>query len=232
MISFSEEEVTVIIISFKIATIAALSSLPFGIWVGFVLARKTFPFKKVLISIINLPLILPPVVTGYLLLILFGKNGFLGKFLLDYFNFSFAFKWTGAALACAIMGFPLMVRSIKLAIEMIDIKIENAAKTLGASPLKVFFTITLPISIPGIIVGTTLSFARALGEFGATITFVSNIPGETQTISAAIYTFLQIPNGEAMAMRLTIISIIVSILAILFSEIILEKVLKTNKENE
>ena len=211
MINFSEEEVTVIIISFKIATIAALSSLPFGIWVGFVLARKTFPFKKLLISIINLPLILPPVVTGYLLLILFGKNGFLGKFLLDYFNFSFAFKWTGAALACAIMGFPLMVRSIKLAIEMIDIKIENAAKTLGASPLKVFFTITLPISIPGIIVGTTLSFARALGEFGATITFVSNIPGETQTISAAIYTFLQIPNGEAMAMRLTIISIIVSI---------------------
>ncbi|MBF97205.1 MAG: Molybdenum transport system permease protein ModB [Alphaproteobacteria bacterium MarineAlpha9_Bin4] len=232
MINFSEEEVTVIIISFKIATIAALSSLPFGIWVGFVLARKTFPFKKLLISIINLPLILPPVVTGYLLLILFGKNGFLGKFLLDYFNFSFAFKWTGAALACAIMGFPLMVRSIKLAIEMIDIKIENAAKTLGASPLKVFFTITLPISIPGIIVGTTLSFARALGEFGATITFVSNIPGETQTISAAIYTFLQIPNGEAMAMRLTIISIIVSIFAILFSEIILEKVLKTNKENE
>ena len=125
-----------------------------------------------------------------------------------------------------------MVRSIKLAIEMIDIKIENAAKTLGASSLKVFLTITLPISIPGIIVGTTLSFARSLGEFGATITFVSNIPGETQTISAAIYTFLQIPNGEPMAMRLTIISIIVSILAILFSEIILEKILKTNKVNE
>ena len=166
---------------------------------------------------------MPPVVTGYLLLILFGKNGFIGKFLLDYFNFSFAFKWTGAALACAIMGFPLMVRSIKLAVEMIDIKIENTAKTLGASTLKVFLTITLPISIPGIIVGTTLSFARSLGEFGATITFVSNIPGETQTISAAIYTFLQIPNGEPMAMRLTLISIIVSILAILFSEIILEK---------
>ena len=153
MISFSEEEITVIFISFKIATIASLSSLPFGIWVGFILARKTFPFKKLVVSFINLPLILPPVVTGYLLLILFGKNGFIGKFLLDYFNFTFAFKWTGAALACAIMGFPLMVRSIKLAIEMIDIKIENAAKTLGASPVKVFFTITLPISIPGIIVG-------------------------------------------------------------------------------
>ena len=232
MISFSEEEITVIYISFKIATIASLSSLPFGIWVGFILARKNFLFKKLIVSFINLPLILPPVVTGYLLLILFGKNGFIGKLLLDYFNFTFAFKWTGAALACAIMGFPLMVRSIKLAIEMIDIKIENAAKTLGASPLKVFFTITLPISIPGIIVGTTLSFARSLGEFGATITFVSNIPGETQTISAAIYTFLQIPNGEIMAMRLTIISVIVSILAILFSEIIIERILKTNKENE
>tara|TARA_B100001248_G_scaffold168459_1_gene127558 strand:- start:502 stop:1200 length:699 start_codon:yes stop_codon:yes gene_type:complete len=232
MINFSEEEINVILISLKIATVASLSSLPFGIWVGFILARKSFPLKKFLISFINLPLILPPVVTGYLLLILFGKNGFIGKFLMEYFNFTFAFKWTGAALACAIMGFPLMVRSIKLAIEMIDVKIEDAAKTLGASPLKVFLTITLPISIPGIVVGTTLSFARALGEFGATITFVSNIPGETQTISAAIYTFLQIPNGEAMAMRLTIISIIVSILAILFSEIILENVLKTNKKYE
>lgn len=232
MINFSEEEINVILISLKIATVASLSSLPFGVWVGFVLARKSFPLKKILISFINLPLILPPVVTGYLLLILFGKNGFIGKFLMEYFNFTFAFKWTGAALACAIMGFPLMVRSIKLAIEMIDVKIEDAAKTLGASPLKVFLTITLPISIPGIVVGTTLSFARALGEFGATITFVSNIPGETQTISAAIYTFLQIPNGEAMAMRLTIISIIVSVLAILFSEIILENVLKTNKKYE
>ena len=232
MISFSQEEITVIILSFKIAIVAAMASLPLGIWVGYILARKNFPFKKLLISFINLPLILPPVVTGYLLLIFLGKNGFLGRVLLDYFNFSFAFKWTGAALACAIMGFPLMVRSIKLAIEMIDVKIEDAARTLGAAPLKVFFTITLPISMPGIIVGTTLSFARALGEFGATITFVSNIPGETQTISAAIYTFLQIPNGEAMAMRLTIISIIVSVLAILFSEIILEKILKQKKENE
>ena len=151
--------------------------------------------------------------------------------MLDYFNFTFAFKWTGAALACAIMGFPLMVRSIKLTIEMIDIKIEDAAKTLGASPLKVFFSITLPISIPGILVGTTLSFARSLGEFGATITFVSNIPGETQTLSAAIYTFLQIPNGESMAMKLTVISIVISLLAILLSEIILEKILRKDKES-
>ena len=151
--------------------------------------------------------------------------------MLDYFNFTFAFKWTGAALACAIMGFPLMVRSIKLTIEMIDIKIEDAAKTLGASPLKVFFSITLPISIPGILVGTTLSFARSLGEFGATITFVSNIPGETQTLSAAIYTFLQIPNGESMAMKLTVISIVISLLAILLSEVILEKILRKDRES-
>ena len=231
MINFSEEEITVIFISFKIASIASFASLPLGIWVGYVLARKSFPLKKLLTSFINLPLILPPVVTGYLLLISFGKNGFIGKFLLDYFNFTFAFKWTGAALACAIMGFPLMVRSIKLTIEMIDIKIEDAAKTLGASPLKVFFSITLPISIPGILVGTTLSFARSLGEFGATITFVSNIPGETQTLSAAIYTFLQIPNGESMAMKLTVISIVISLLAILLSEIILEKILRKDKES-
>ena len=231
MINFSEEEITVIFISFKIASIASFASLPFGIWVGYVLARKSFPLKKLLTSFINLPLILPPVVTGYLLLISFGKNGFIGKFLLDYFNFTFAFKWTGAALACAIMGFPLMVRSIKLTIEMIDIKIEDAAKTLGASPLKVFFSITLPISIPGILVGTTLSFVRSLGEFGATSTFVSNIPGETQTLSAAIYTFLQIPNGESMAMKLTVISIVISLLAILLSEVILEKILRKDRES-
>ena len=228
MINFTEDEIAVILISLKIASIASVFSLPFGVAAGYVLARKSFPFKKLMVSFVNLPLILPPVVTGYLLLIVFGKNGFIGKFLLDNFNFTFAFKWTGAALACAIMGFPLMVRSIKLAVEMIDTKIEDAAKTLGASPIKVFFTITLPISLPGIIVGTTLSFARSLGEFGATITFVSNIPGETQTISAAIYTFLQIPNGEEMALRLTFISIFISILAILISEVILEKVLKTN----
>lgn len=231
MINFSEEEINVILISLKIATVASLSSLPFGIWVGFVLARKSFPLKKLLISFINLPLILPPVVTGYLLLILFGKNGFIGKFLMEYFNFTFAFKWTGAALACAIMGFPLMVRSIKLAIEMIDVKIEDDAKTLGASPLKVFLTITLPISIPGIVVGTTLSFARALGEFGATITFVSNIPGETQTLSSAIYNFLQTPNGELMAMRLTLISIFISISSLILSEIIYEKLLSYKREN-
>ena len=228
MISFSEEEILAIYLSLKIAFTASILSLPLGLLIGYVLARKEFPLKSFIESLINLPLILPPVVTGYILLIVFGKNGSVGQFLQKYFDFSFAFKWSGAALACAIMGFPLMVRSIKLAIEMIDPKIEEAAKTLGANNLIVFLTITTPMAFPGIIVGTTLSFARSLGEFGATITFVSNIPGETQTLSAAIYTFLQIPNGEAMAFRLTIISIVISIAALLLSEVILRKVSKIN----
>ena len=228
MISFTEEEILAIYLSLKIAFTASILSLPLGLLIGYVLARKEFPLKSFIESLINLPLILPPVVTGYILLIVFGKNGSVGHFLQKYFDFSFAFKWSGAALACAIMGFPLMVRSIKLAIEMIDPKIEEAAKTLGANNLIVFLTITTPMAFPGIIVGTTLSFARSLGEFGATITFVSNIPGETQTLSAAIYTFLQIPNGEAMAFRLTIISIVISIAALLLSEVILRKVSKIN----
>ena len=228
MISFTEEEILAIYLSLKIAFTASILSLPLGLLTGYVLARKEFPLKSFIESLINLPLILPPVVTGYILLIVFGKNGSVGQFLQKYFDFSFAFKWSGAALACAIMGFPLMVRSIKLAIEMIDPKIEEAAKTLGANNLIVFLTITTPMAFPGIIVGTTLSFARSLGEFGATITFVSNIPGETQTLSAAIYTFLQIPNGEAMAFRLTIISIVISIAALLLSEVILRKVSKIN----
>ena len=228
MISFTEEEILAIYLSLKIAFTASILSLPLGLLTGYVLARKEFPLKSFIESLINLPLILPPVVTGYILLIVFGKNGSVGHFLQKYFDFSFAFKWSGAALACAIMGFPLMVRSIKLAIEMIDPKIEEAAKTLGANNLIVFLTITTPMAFPGIIVGTTLSFARSLGEFGATITFVSNIPGETQTLSAAIYTFLQIPNGEGMAFRLTIISIVISIAALLLSEVILRKVSKIN----
>lgn len=230
MISFSEEEILAIYLSLKIAFTASILSLPLGLLIGYLLARKKFPLKSFIESLINLPLILPPVVTGYILLIVFGKNGSVGYFLQKYFDFSFAFKWSGAALACAIMGFPLMVRSIKLAIEMIDPKIEEAAKTLGANSLVVFFTITTPMAFPGIIVGTTLSFARSLGEFGATITFVSNIPGETQTLSAAIYTFLQIPNGEAMAFRLTIISIVISIAALLLSEVILRKLSKINNK--
>ena len=226
MINFSQEEISAIYLSLKIALVASFASLPFAIILGYVFARKEFFFKKFFISLLNLPLVLPPVVTGYLLLITFGINGFIGKFLLDYFNFTFAFRWTGAALACAIMGFPLMIRAIKLSIEMIDVKYEEAAKTLGANRLFVFISITLPLSLPGIVAGFTLCFARALGEFGATVTFVSNIPGETQTLSTAIYNFLQVPNGELMAIRLTLISIFISISALILSEIIFDKLLR------
>lgn len=230
MINFSQEEVSAIYLSLKIAFTASISSLPLAIIIGYFFARKNFAFKKLIMSFLNLPLVLPPVVTGYLLLLLLGKNGPIGSLLLDYFNFTFAFKWTGAALACAIMGFPLMVRSIKLAIEMIDTKIEKAAMTLGANRFIVFFTITLPLALPGVLAGFVLSFARSLGEFGATVTFVSNIPGETQTLSAAIYTFLQIPNGEYIAMRLTIISIFISISALVLSEVIFERFIKFKSE--
>ena len=226
MINLSQEEIIAIYLSLKIAFIASLVSLPYATLLGYFFARKEFLFKKFFISLFNLPLVLPPVVTGYILLIIFGINGFVGKFLLKYFNFTFAFKWTGAALACAIMGFPLMIRAIKASIEMIDIKYEEAAKTMGANRLIVFMSITLPLALPGIVAGFTLCFARALGEFGATVTFVSNIPGETQTLSTAIYNFLQVPNGELMAMRLTLISIFISIAALILSETIFDRILK------
>ncbi len=231
MINLSQEEITAIYLSLKIAFIASLVSLPFAILLGYFFARKEFLFKKFFISLLNLPLVLPPVVTGYILLIIFGINGFVGKFLLKYFNFTFAFKWTGAALACAIMGFPLMIRAIKASVEMIDIKYEEAAKTMGANRLIVFISITLPLALPGIVAGFTLCFARALGEFGATVTFVSNIPGETQTLSTAIYNFLQVPNGELMAMRLTLISIFISIAALILSETIFDRILRYKREN-
>ena len=230
MINLSQEEILAIYLSLKIAFTASLVSLPLAIFLGYFLARKEFLFKKFFISLLNLPLVLPPVVTGYILLIVFGINGFVGKFLLEYFNFTFAFKWTGAALACAIMGFPLMIRAIKVSIEMIDIKYEEAAKTMGANRFLVFISITLPLALPGIVAGFSLCFARALGEFGATVTFVSNIPGETQTLSTAIYNFLQIPDGELMAMRLTLISIFISITALILSEIIFDKLLRYKKE--
>ena len=230
MINLSQEEITAIYLSLKIAFIASLFSLPLAILLGYLFARKEFLFKKFFISLLNLPLVLPPVVTGYILLIVFGVNGFIGKFLLEYFNFTFAFKWTGAALACAIMGFPLMIRAIKASIEMIDIKYEEAAKTMGANRLIVFMSITLPLALPGIVAGFTLCFARALGEFGATVTFVSNIPGETQTLSTAIYNFLQVPDGELMAMRLTFISIFISISALILSEIIFDRILRNKRE--
>jgi molybdate transport system permease protein len=182
------------------------------------LARKDFWGKALLDGILYLPLVLPPVVTGYLLLISFGRRGPIGAFLDHYFGIVFSFRWTGAALACGVMGFPLMVRPIRLALEAIDRRLEDAAATLGADRIWVFLTITLPLALPGIIAGAVLCFARALGEFGATITFVSNIPGETQTISAAIYTLLQVPGGEALAARLVVVAIVLSLAALIISE--------------
>ncbi|MCZ4432622.1 molybdate ABC transporter permease subunit [Agrobacterium sp. SOY23] len=216
--TLSAEEWTAIRLSLWVSSIAMLASLPFGIAVAVALARGRFWGKSLLNGIVHLPLILPPVVTGFLLLVLFGRRGTIGQFLDTYFGIVFSFRWTGAALACAVMAFPLMVRSIRLSIEAVDRKLEEAAGTLGASPLWVFLTVTLPLTLPGIIAGMILAFAKAMGEFGATITFVSNIPGETQTLSAAIYTFTQVPGGDAGALRLTIVSVVISMLALLVSE--------------
>ena len=186
------------------------SSLPFGIAIALALARGRFWGKSLLNGLVHLPLILPPVVTGYLLLILFGRRGPIGGFLAEHFGIVFSFRWTGAALACGVMGFPLMVRAIRLSIEAVDLRLEEAAGTLGASRAWVFFTVTLPLILPGIIAGMILCFAKAMGEFGATITFVSNIPGETQTLPSAIYTFTQVPGGDAGALRLTLVSVAIS----------------------
>ncbi len=217
-LTLSPEEWTAIRLSLWVSSIAMLASLPFGIAIAVALARGRFWGKSLLNGIIHLPLILPPVVTGFLLLVLFGRRGPIGHFLDSWFGIVFSFRWTGAALACAVMAFPLMVRSIRLSIEAVDRKLEEAAGTLGASPFWVFLTVTLPLTLPGIIAGMILAFAKAMGEFGATITFVSNIPGETQTLSAAIYTFTQVPGGDAGALRLTIVSVVISMLALLVSE--------------
>jgi molybdate transport system permease protein len=214
----SPDEWTAILLSLRIAIVATLVALPFGVALAWLLARKDFWGKTLLDGIIHLPLVLPPVVTGYLLLISFGRRGPIGAFLADHFGIVFSFRWTGAALACGIMGFPLLVRPIRLAIEAIDRRLEDAAATLGASRLAVFATITLPLALPGLIAGFVLCFAKGLGEFGATITFVSNIPGETQTISAAIYTFTQVPGGDAAAGRLVLVAIVISLAALVVSE--------------
>ena len=216
-LSLSPEEWTAVRLSLRVAFWAMVWSLPLGILTAIVLARGRFWGKSMLDGLVHLPLILPPVVTGYLLLLLLGRRGPLGSFLAESFGIVFAFRWTGAALACAIMGFPLMVRAIRLSIEAVDTRLEEAAGTLGANSAWVFITITLPLILPGVIAGMILSFARAMGEFGATITFVSNIPGETQTLPSAIYTFTQVPGGDAQALRLTVISVILSMAALLLS---------------
>src|SRR5215475_10227518 len=214
----SPEEWTAVRLSLRVAIVATLVSLPFGIAIAYVLARGRFWGHSLLNGLVLLPLILPPVVTGYILLILFGRRGAIGAFLADHFGIVFSFRWTGAALACGVMGFPLLVRPIRLAIEAIDRKLEDAASTLGANHVWSFTTVTLPLALPGIIAGMMLAFARALGEFGATITFVSNIPGETQTISAAIYSLIQVPGGDADALKLVVISIVICVAALLASE--------------
>ena len=218
MLDLSPDEWIAIRLSLRIALVATLGALPFGLAIAWLLARKSFWGKGLVDGLVHLPLVLPPVVTGYLLLVSFGRKGPIGSFLADTFGIVLSFRWTGAALACAVMGFPLLVRPIRLSLEAIDRRLEDAAATLGADRLWVFLTVTLPLAMPGLIAGLVLCFAKALGEFGATITFVSNIPGETQTISAAIYTFTQIPGGDAAAGRLVIVAIAIALVALVASE--------------
>ena len=217
MFAMSPEELQIIGLSMKVALTATLFSLPPGIAIAYLLSRYSFPGKALLSGLTHLPLILPPVVTGYALLMLFGRSGPLGK-LLEPIGIVFAFDWTGAALAAAVMGFPLLVRAVRLSFDMVDPRIEQAAETLGARPVVRFLSITLPLALPGVAAGAVLGFAKALGEFGATITFVASIPGETRTLPLAIYGLLQVPDGEAALMRLVLISVGVSIGALVLSE--------------
>jgi molybdate transport system permease protein len=214
----SSAEVGIVLLSLKVAFWAMLGSLPVALAMAYWLARHEFPGKALVDGVVNLPLVLPPVVTGYLLLLAFGRNGAVGALLEQHLGVSFAFRWTGAALAAGVMGLPLAVRAMRQAIEAIDRRLEDAAATLGASPAWIFASVTLPLAVPGILNGLLLAFARSLGEFGATITFVSSIPGETQTLPLAIYNFTQVPGGDAAAWRLCLLSIALSLGALLLSE--------------
>lgn len=220
------EEWQAVALSLRVSFWATLASLPLGIFVAYALARWRFPGHGLLNGLVHLPLILPPVVTGYMLLLAFGRRGPLGGFLEETFGLVLAFRWTGAALAAAVMAFPLMVRAIRLAIEAVDPKLEQAAATLGASRTWVFLTVTLPLILPGVIAGAVLAFAKAMGEFGATITFVSNIPGQTQTVPSAIYAFLQVPGGEASALRLVAVSVAVAMGALVASELLARRAMR------
>lgn len=214
----TDPEWQAVLLSLKVSSLAVVCSVPFGVLFAWLLVRRNFPGKALLDGLIHLPLVLPPVVVGYLLLVAMGRRGIIGAWLYDWFGISFAFSWRGAVMAAAVMSFPLMVRAIRLALEGVDVKLEQAARTLGAGRWRVFCTITLPLMLPGIIVGTVLAFARSLGEFGATITFVSNIPGETRTIPSAMYTLIQIPGGESAAARLCLISIVLALISLMVSE--------------
>lgn len=209
---------TALALSLRVSVVATLASLPVAIWVAWLLARREFPGKALVSALVHLPLVLPPVVTGYLLLVAFGRNGPLGQFLENTLGITLAFRWTGAALAAAIMGFPLMVRAIRLAIEAVDPRLEEAAATLGAPRWAMFWRVTLPLALPGLLAGTVMGFAKAMGEFGATITFVASIPGETRTLPSAIYALLQIPGQEGPAAQLVLWAVAVSVAAVVLSE--------------
>lgn len=217
-------EIEVIALSLRVAFWAVLFSLPLAIAAAWILARTTFPGKVIVDGALHLPLVVPPVVVGFTLLVLFGRQGAIGAFLYETVGISFAFDWKGAALAAGVMAFPLMVRAIRLSIEAIDQRLETAARTLGASPLRVFATITLPLALPGILAGTVLAFARSLGEFGATITFVSNIPGETRTLPLAIFSLTQTPGAQDAILRLVLISIAIALAALILSEMLSRRV--------
>ena len=222
--ALSPDEWEAIVLSLKVGLSSVAVSLPFGLFFAWLLARREFPGKSLLDGVIHLPLVVPPVVVGYLLLVLLGRKGLIGAPLFDWFGITVAFRWQGAAIASAVMGFPLMVRAIRLSLDGVDRGLENAARTLGAGPLDVFRSVTLPLIAPGILTGVILAFARSLGEFGATITFVSNIPGETRTLPIALYTYTQIPGGDVLAMRLAGIAVILALVALMISEVLARRV--------
>ena len=224
----SPVEYEIFLLSLRVAFWGVICSLPLAILVALLLARCSFPGKFILNTIVHLPLVVPPVVIGYLLLLVFGNNGVLGRWLFEMFQISIAFTWMGAALAASVMAFPLMVRAIRLSLDLLDIELEEAAATLGAGPFKKFISVTLPLILPGIIVGTLLGFARSLGEFGATITFVSNIPGETQTLPLAMFKYIQTPGGDFQALRLMTLSVILAVGALIISELVERKLKARN----
>jgi len=221
--ALTPSEIEAVRLSLKVAAVGVAASLPVGFALAWLLARRSFPGKTLLDAVVHLPLVLPPVVVGYFLLVLFGRRGPIGAWLEQTFGLIFAFRWTGAALACALMGLPLMVRAMRQSLEAIDRRLESAAATLGAGRFWVLASVTIPLSLPGIVTGMLLSFARSLGEFGATITFVSNIPGETQTLPLAIYTYTQVPGGDAQAMRLCVMAVLLSLAALLASELVVRR---------
>ncbi|MFP6759159.1 MAG: molybdate ABC transporter permease subunit [Alphaproteobacteria bacterium] len=222
--ALSPDEWDAIVLSLKVGLVSVAVSLPFGLFFAWLLARREFPGKSLLDGVIHLPLVVPPVVVGYLLLVLLGRKGLIGEPMFDWFGITVAFRWQGAAIASAVMGFPLMVRAIRLSLDSIDRGLESAARTLGAGPFDVFRSVTLPLIAPGILTGVILAFARSLGEFGATITFVSNIPGETRTLPIALYTYTQIPGGDLLAFRLAGIAVILALVALMVSELMARRI--------